>query len=75
MPSIGDTAIREDLVTLMRGRQIVVGTPGWVYDMVSKGYLKLKSLDLFILDEADEMLSRGFKEQIYECFQYLQTEV
>eukprot|EP00483_Globobulimina_turgida_P003501 UN03507 len=43
--------------------------------MISRGILRLKSLDLFILDEADEMLSRGFKEQIYECFQYLPQNV
>jgi len=55
--------------------QIVVGTPGRVNDMISRGALRLKALKLFCLDEADEMLSRGFKEQIYDCFQYLPSEV
>eukprot|EP00486_Rosalina_sp_Unknown_P008234 CAMPEP_0201592310 /NCGR_PEP_ID=MMETSP0190_2-20130828/190240_1 /ASSEMBLY_ACC=CAM_ASM_000263 /TAXON_ID=37353 /ORGANISM="Rosalina sp." /LENGTH=442 /DNA_ID=CAMNT_0048051023 /DNA_START=37 /DNA_END=1365 /DNA_ORIENTATION=- len=72
---IGGTSMREDIRSLTEGRQIVVGTPGRVNDMISKGVLKLKSLEMFILDEADEMLSRGFKEQIYELFQYLPTEV
>jgi len=43
--------------------------------MISGGILKLKDLQLFVLDEADEMLSRGFQEQIYECFQFLPQEV
>ncbi len=43
--------------------------------MINKSILKLDGLKLFILDEADEMLSRGFKEQIYEWFQFLQKDV
>ena len=72
---IGGTSIRQDITALIEGRQIVVGTPGRVNDMISKGVLKLSSLELFILDEADEMLSRGFKDQIYNTFQYLPQDV
>eukprot|EP01084_Bolivina_argentea_P215728 366320_1 len=72
---IGGTSVRDDIAALSTGRQIVVGTPGRVNSMISRGILRLKALHLFILDEADEMLSRGFKEQIYECFQYLPSEV
>ena len=72
---VGGTAVREDMQKLSQGVQIVVGTPGRVNDMISRGALRLKALQLFILDEADEMLSRGFKEQIYDCFQYLPSEV
>jgi len=72
---IGGTSIRNDITALNEGRQIIVGTPGRVNDMIEKGVLKLKNLSLFILDEADEMLSRGFKEQIYNTFQYLPTDV
>jgi translation initiation factor 4A len=39
--------------------------------MINRGHLKTDSLKMFILDEADEMLSRGFQEQIYEVFQHL----
>ena len=42
----------------------MVGTPGRVHEMMKKGFFKTSSLRLFILDEADEMLSRGFKGQI-----------
>jgi len=72
---VGGTAVREDIQQLANGVQIVVGTPGRVNDMISRGALRLKALKLFVLDEADEMLSRGFKEQIYDCFQYLPSEV
>jgi len=46
---------------LKKGQHVVVGTPGRIHDMMKKGYLKTDYLKLFILDEADEMLSRGFK--------------
>jgi len=72
---VGGTAVREDIQKLKDGVQIVVGTPGRVNDMVNRGALGLDRLLLFVLDEADEMLSRGFKEQIYDCFQYLPNEV
>jgi len=72
---VGGTAVREDIQSLANGVQIVVGSPGRVNDMISRGALRLKALKLFCLDEADEMLSRGFKEQIYDCFQYLPSEV
>merc|ERR1712154_410168 len=52
-----------------------VGTPGRVNAMIARNTLNLNDLSLFILDEADEMLSRGFKEQIYDCFAYLPSEV
>jgi len=72
---VGGTAVREDIQKVSKGVQIVVGTPGRVNDMVARGALKLDKLALFVLDEADEMLSRGFKDQIYECFQFLPPDV
>jgi translation initiation factor 4A len=72
---VGGTAIREDINKVQQGVQVVVGTPGRVNDMVHRGALKLDKLGLFVLDEADEMLSRGFKDQIYECFQFLPPDV
>lgn len=53
--------------------QIVIGTPGRVYDVINSGVLKIQELKLFILDEADEMLSHGFKEQIYEIYQLVDS--
>lgn len=72
---VGGTAVREDIRTLQEGVHIVVGTPGRVFDMIDRRALKLDSVQLFVLDEADEMLSRGFKDQIYKVFKYLPEHV
>lgn len=53
--------------------QILIGTPGRILDMLSHGKIQLKNCKIFTLDEADEMLSKGFKEQIYDVFQYIPT--
>ncbi len=50
--------------TLFAGPQIVVGTPGRTLDMVKRGTLKLEHISWLILDEADEMLKMGFKEEL-----------
>jgi len=42
---------------------------------MKKGFLKAEKLRIFILDEADEMLSRGFKQQIQDIFKYLPPEI
>ncbi len=71
--SIGGTSIREDYDAFRSGVQIIVGTPGRVFDMIERRALKTDGIKMFILDEADEMLSSGFKEQIYNIFKYLPT--
>lgn len=65
---VGGTAVREDIAALREGVHVVVGTPGRVYDMINRGVLRLRNLKLFVLDEADQMLDRGFKDQIYDIF-------
>lgn len=72
---VGGTAVRADIERLQKGVHIVVGTPGRVNDMINRNALRLEKLKIFCLDEADEMLSRGFKDQIYDVFQYLPSEV
>jgi translation initiation factor 4A len=68
---IGGTSVREDMKALQDGPQVVVGTPGRVQDMIQRRVLKTDNMKMFVLDEADEMLSRGFTEQIYDIFQLL----
>jgi translation initiation factor 4A len=68
---IGGTVVRDDMKILQDGVHIVVGTPGRVHDMIQRRALKTDAIKLFVLDEADEMLSRGFTEQIYDIFQLL----
>lgn len=72
---VGGTAVREDVRTLQEKVHVVVGTPGRVYDMIQRRALKTDHVQLFVLDEADEMLSRGFKEQIYDVFRYMPETV
>jgi len=72
---IGGTSVREDIDKLKEGQHMVVGTPGRVFDMLSKRHFRLDSLKLFVMDEADEMLSRGFKDQIYDIFKCLPPNV
>lgn len=57
---IGGTNVREDMTALRDGPQVVVGTPGRVHDMIQRRVLRTDSMKLFILDEADEMLSVCF---------------
>jgi translation initiation factor 4A len=68
---IGGTRVSDDITKLRNGVHIVVGTPGRVYDMLCRNVLRPDRIKMFILDEADEMLSRGFKDQIYDIFQAL----
>mmetsp|Transcript_54128 Transcript_54128/g.159264 ORF Transcript_54128/g.159264 Transcript_54128/m.159264 type:complete len:392 (-) Transcript_54128:404-1579(-) len=68
---IGGTSVREDIDKLREGQHLVVGTPGRVFDMIGKRHLRVDDLLTFVLDEADEMLSRGFKDSIYDIFKTL----
>ena len=69
---IGGTSTDDDIQKLYDERpQIVIGCPGRVHDMLRRKKLKVDYLKLIVLDEADEMLSQGFKEQIYNIFQFL----
>jgi translation initiation factor 4A len=72
---IGGTSVRDDIDRLRDGQHVVVGTPGRVFDMLSKRHLRIDDLLTFVLDEADEMLSRGFKDQIYDIFKTLPPNV
>jgi ATP-dependent RNA helicase DeaD len=67
----GGQNVRDELSGLRRGAQIVVGTPGRVKDhLIKRRTLKLDKMNYFILDEADEMLNIGFKEEIEEIMEH-----
>jgi translation initiation factor 4A len=72
---VGGTSVRDDVKKLQSGIHVVVGTPGRVYDMISRRVLRTNNIKLFVLDEADEMLSRGFKNQIHNIFEKLNSDV
>jgi ATP-dependent RNA helicase len=72
--AIGGKSLGLDLKELERGGcQVISGTPGRVYDLIKRNALQTQHLKVMILDEADEMLTRGFKEQIYDIYRYLPT--
>jgi len=72
---IGGTNVREDIAALSNGAHVVVGTPGRVFDMINRRALNTRHIRQFVLDEADEMLSRGFKDQIYDVFKTLNDDI
>ncbi|KAJ9095697.1 translation initiation factor eIF4A [Naganishia friedmannii] len=71
---VGGTSIKEDIAKLAAGPQVIVGTPGRVFDMINRNFLKTDSMKVFALDEADEMLSKGFAQAMYDIFQLLPAE-
>lgn len=60
----GGQAIEKQIIPLRKGVQIVVGTPGRIMDHMRKKTLKLADVKMVVLDEADEMLNMGFREDI-----------
>ena len=71
---VGGTSTSDDIDKLKNNTpHIIVGCPGRTFDMIKRGHLNTSKIRVFVLDEADEMLSSGFMEQIYNIFQYLST--
>ena len=68
---VGGKSIQEDIRLLEHGVHMVSGTPGRVYDMINRRILRTRSMKMLIMDEADEMLNKGFKAQVYEIYRYL----
>jgi ATP-dependent RNA helicase DeaD len=60
----GGANIEEQIRGLKRGAQIVVGTPGRTVDLINRRALKLGNVEWLVLDEADEMLNMGFKDEL-----------
>jgi translation initiation factor 4A len=73
---IGGSSINDDIASMRtEPPHVIVGCPGRVHDMIQRNYISTNKIKLVILDEADEMLSSGFKEQIYNIFKYLNNDV
>jgi translation initiation factor 4A len=73
---IGGTSTEEDLAALKaNGPQVLIGCPGRVHDILRRQPAIGRGMQMLVLDEADEMLSAGFNEQIYNIFQQLNTNV
>lgn len=73
---IGGTSIQQDNADIrVKQPHIIVGCTGRIYDMIVRKYLKVSNVKMLVLDEADELLSKGFKDQIYNIFQYLSKDL
>ena len=70
----GGASIEQQIKSLKKGVDIVVGTPGRVMDLMNKKVLKVNNLDYFVLDEADEMLNMGFVEDIEAILEHTNEE-
>ena len=70
----GGASIRNQILDLKRGTEIVVGTPGRIMDLMERKVLDLSAIDWFILDEADEMLDMGFFDDVESILKSVKTE-
>jgi ATP-dependent RNA helicase len=68
---IGGKSLTADMNALRNNVHVVSGTPGRILDMIKRNVFSLKKLKVLILDECDEMLSQGFKEQIYDIYRLM----
>uniref|UniRef100_A0A0G4F7G6 RNA helicase n=1 Tax=Chromera velia CCMP2878 TaxID=1169474 RepID=A0A0G4F7G6_9ALVE len=68
---IGGRSVGDDIRALEAGVHIVSGTPGRVFHMINDRHLSTRHMKMLIFDEADEMLAKGFKEQVYDIYRYL----
>jgi len=64
VPVYGGTSIDTQIRALNKGAQIVVGTPGRTLDLIKRRKLRLQNVQWLVLDEADEMLNMGFKDEL-----------
>merc|ERR1719161_3032939 len=68
---IGGKRVSDDIRALEAGVHIVSGTPGRTFHMIQQRHFSTRHIKMLVLDEADEMLNRGFKEQVYDIYRYL----
>lgn len=72
---IGGSSIDDDIKNLNDNPHLIVACPGRINDMIRRKKINIKTVRKVVLDEADEMLSTGFKDQVYEIFQNLNDDV
>jgi len=71
---IGGTPVSIDKNEIRRGKHMVIGTPGRIFDLINRNILDTKSIKMLIMDEADKLLS-SFSQNIYEIFQYMNPDI
>lgn len=71
----GGTPVQADLLKIQAGTIVATCTPGRLLDIIKKGAFDPKQVKIIVIDEADEMLSQGFLEQVQEFFSYVSRDV
>lgn len=74
LPIYGGQDISKQIRSLKGGTQVIIGTPGRVIDHINRHTLKMQNVDIIVLDEADEMLNMGFREDIETILENLPEE-
>ena len=73
---IGGTSVADDIREMNSKKpHIIIGSPGRVYDLMQRGAIDTKSLHLVVMDEADELLSSGFRENVHDIFQFFKETI
>ena len=73
--AIGGTSVNDNIFRLRNSPEIIVGTPGRILDLIYRNIIKTNDLKVLVIDEADEMLSKGFKNQIHDIFKEISNKV
>lgn len=73
--SIKGVSVNDNIKELQDNPHVIIGTPGRIIDMINKRALSVSTLKMLVMDEADEMLSQGFIDQIRDIFQYMPQEI
>lgn len=71
----GGRQVGDDTKKLTSGQHVVSGTPGRVLDVIKRHHLQTRDVKMLVLDEADELMTKGFKEQIYDIYRHLPSNV
>ena len=72
--AIGGSRVDDNREAIKRGVHVVIGTTGRIIDLCQRGILNTQYVKSIIIDEADEMLSEGFKAQVQTLFGFLSQE-
>jgi ATP-dependent RNA helicase DDX6/DHH1 len=75
MVTTGGTNLRDDIMRLQKDIHIMVGTPGRILDLVSRGIADLSKCQMFVLDEADKLVSEDFQPVILRFLEHLNEDL
>ena len=73
--TVGGKSIQSNIEELSKKPHVVIGTPGRILDMINKRHCNIKNLKMLVIDEADELLSNIFINQVYDIFKMLPSNI